>query len=104
MLTKRLSLGTALLAALLAGCGTSGSREESTPPTAHHGSGCDANTVQDLLGKQATTQLLQQAQQRSGAETARVLGPHDVVTLEYNSRRLNLITDDKQVITRVSCG
>ncbi|MCY1283232.1 Peptidase inhibitor I78 family protein [compost metagenome] len=105
MLTKRLTLGAALLTALLAGCGSNEPREDAAAggATVPHGS-CDSSAVQDLVGKPASDPLLQQARQRAGAETARTLGPHDVVTLEYNSRRLNLLTDDKQVITRVSCG
>lgn len=65
---------------------------------------CDAQAVQSLLGKTATPDLLEQARTQSGAQTARVLRPDDVVTLEYNAQRLNLSTDDALIIQRINCG
>ncbi len=35
---------------------------------------------------------------------ARVLGPNDMVTLEYRSERLNLNTDQAGTVNRVNCG
>ena len=34
----------------------------------------------------------------------RVLGPNTPATMDYNSERINIMTDDKGVITEVKCG
>lgn len=65
---------------------------------------CNAEAVQTFLGKTATPALLEQARSQSGAQTARVLRPDDVVTLEYNAQRLNLSTDQALVVQRINCG
>lgn len=65
---------------------------------------CNAQAAQHFLGKTASPALLEQARNQSGAQTARVLRPDDVVTLEYNAQRLNLSTDDALVIQRINCG
>ncbi|MNF00923.1 Peptidase inhibitor I78 family protein [compost metagenome] len=51
-----------------------------------------------------TPQLVEQARKASGSQLARAIGPHDVMTLEYRSERLNLNTDAQGVVTRVNCG
>lgn len=65
---------------------------------------CNAQAVQHFLGKTASPALLDQARDQSGAQTARVLQPDDVVTLEYNAQRLNISTDQALVIQRINCG
>ena len=65
---------------------------------------CNAEAVQHFIGKTASPALLDQARNQSGAQTARVLQPEDVVTLEYNAQRLNLSTDQALVIQRINCG
>lgn len=88
---------------LLAGCSTADKTAESAAPAAEH-TRCNAEPVQALVGKTASQALVDQARQQSGAQTARVLGPHDVVTLEYNSQRLNINVDDGRVIRSLNCG
>ncbi|WP_277051611.1 I78 family peptidase inhibitor [Zestomonas thermotolerans] len=102
MPSTRFTLGTLLLAGLLAGCASQDGRDADT--LAARPDSCDASRVQQLVGQPVSRELLDQAMQRAGAKTARALGPHDIVTLEYNSQRLNLLTDQQGVITRVSCG
>ena len=99
---KFASFGTLFAALVLAGCSTP---QTDKAPVAEGGHGrCEANAAEFAVGKQATRELLEQARTRSGAQTARVLGPHDVVTLEYRSDRLNLNADENAVVTRVNCG
>jgi len=104
---KYASSGLILAAALLAGC--SSTSEPSSPvqgaTTADTSqSRCDAAAAQFALGKPASPALLDQARVKAGAQTARVLGPDDMVTLEYRSDRLNLTTDQAAIVTRVNCG
>ena len=108
---KYASSGLVLAAALLAGCSTSESSSQpeegvaSSPASSVDGyARCDAAAVQFAVGKPASAALLDQAKVKAGAQTARVLGPHDMVTLEYRSDRLNLNTDDSGKVNRVNCG
>ncbi|MFK3794805.1 I78 family peptidase inhibitor [Pseudomonas sp. NPDC088444] len=104
---KHASSGLVLVAAVLAGCS---STSESTQPSANPAasdagqSRCDAAAAQFAVGKPASAALLEQARVKAGAQTARILGPHDMVTLEYRSDRLNLNTDQSATINRVNCG
>ena len=109
---KYASSGLVLAAALLAGC--SSTSESSSQPedsaasspvsTAGGYARCDAAAVQFAVGKPASAALLDQAKVKAGAQTARVLGPNDIVTLEYRSDRVNLNTDDSGTVNRVNCG
>ena len=91
---------TLLLAGLLnAGC--QHSKQQDPQPIA---GSCNAQAVQGLVGKTASPALLEEARKQSGAESARLLRPDDVVTLEYNAQRLNLSTDQALTIQRINCG
>ena len=47
--------------------------------------------------------VLEDLRSRS-SQTARMLRPGQLVTMEYNDTRLNLIVDDKDVMTAIRCG
>ena len=100
---KLVSLGSLLAVLALSGCSTSSSDKEPAAATPAH-TRCDAQAATFAVGKKASAQLLEQARVKAGAQTARILGPNDVMTLEYRSDRLNLNADDNAVITRVNCG
>ncbi|HGY9625380.1 I78 family peptidase inhibitor [Pseudomonas juntendi] len=107
MFRTRAYLATLLAAAVLAGCstgGSSGGGDKAPTTPADNGGRCEASAADFTLGKQATPELLEQARKASGSQLARILKPHDVITLEYRSERLNLNVDDKGVVTRVNCG
>lgn len=105
MFRTRAYLATLLAAAVLAGCSTGGSSSGSASSApADNGGRCEASGADFTIGKQATPALLEQARKASGSQLARILKPHDVITLEYRSERLNLNVDDKGVVTRVNCG
>jgi hypothetical protein len=102
-----------LLAMLaLAGCSTGGtdkapaaaSPATAASPAAASDGRCDSDLAKFAVGQTASSALLQQAQQRSGAQTARILRPGDIMTLEYRSQRLNLNVDAQGVVARVNCG
>lgn len=106
---KFATLGFAVVTSLLAGCSTpSGSDAESKAPAATAtsvGDGrCDAEGGQFAVGKQASMDLLNQVRTRTGAQDARILGPDDMVTLEYRSERVNVNTDATGKVVRVNCG
>ena len=99
---KLVSLGSLLAVITLSGCSTTGSVNEPVVQAGH--SRCDAQSAAFVIGKKASPELLEQARVKAGAQNARILSPHDVMTLEYRSDRLNLNADDNAVITRVNCG
>lgn len=68
------------------------------------GTTCDAESLQALIGKKATPAVIEDARTRSHSTTARLLRPGQVVTMEYNNVRLNLIVDDKDVLQAIRCG
>ena len=79
---------------------TYGSSSSSQPT----GKTCDAGSLQSQIGQKATQSVLEDLRTRSGATTARILRPGQLVTMEYNDTRLNLIVDDKDVMTAIRCG
>ncbi len=87
--------------AILIGCQASLDTLQATEGSAAQ---CDASSIQALVGKQASPALLDQARRKSGAVTARIIRPGDIVTLEYNAQRLTLTTDESLNIQRISCG
>ncbi len=115
MYFKPISLSLALTGLLLAGCSSTDkptaptaatpAAEVSTSAAAPSFSGtCDAAAVATLVGKTANTALVEQAKRQSGAETARILRPHDAVTMDYNSRRLNIDVSETDVVKQFTCG
>ncbi|MBB1625805.1 I78 family peptidase inhibitor [Achromobacter sp. UMC71] len=68
------------------------------------GKTCDATGLQSQIGQKATPAVLEDLRGRSGAATGRILRPGQLVTMEYNDTRLNLIVDDKDVMTAIRCG
>jgi hypothetical protein len=73
-------------------------------PGSTSGKSCDAGALQSLIGQKATPSVMEDMRTRSGSATARMLRPGQVVTMEYNNTRLNLIVDDKDVMTAIRCG
>ena len=65
---------------------------------------CDDSQAQWAIGKAVTDADVEQARKDAGAESARTIGPDQMVTMDFNEKRLNLDTDAKGVVTAVRCG
>jgi len=91
-------LPAAALAAVLAGCAGG------TPTPARPAGECDAGPAHTVIGRTLTPALQEEARKASGAETVRALAPGQVITMEYNSRRLTLQLNRDNVVTRATCG
>lgn len=106
MFRTRASLASLLAVAVLAGCSTGGGNSASAPQVADIASDgrCQASGAEFAVGKQASSELTEQARKASGSQIARVIKPSDIMTLEYRSERLNLNADDRGIVTRVNCG
>ncbi|MFS0827511.1 I78 family peptidase inhibitor [Pseudomonas phoenicis] len=108
MIRTRASLASLLMIAALAGCSTDGQSDAAHEPAVAATQGndgrCQANGADFAIGKAATPMLLEQARTASGSQIARILKPHDMVTLEYRSERLNLNVNEQGMVNRVNCG
>ena len=71
------------------------------PPTMET---CNADAAKDVVGKQATDEVIEQARVAAGAAIARALRPDMMITMEYRGDRLNLRTDTDGKVVGVSCG
>ncbi|WP_233234863.1 I78 family peptidase inhibitor [Bordetella sp. LUAb4] len=68
------------------------------------GASCDAQSVQNLIGKTLTNETTEQARTGSHSAKVRVLKPGQVMTMEYDPSRINLITDKNNALTALRCG
>jgi hypothetical protein len=95
--------------ALLGGCGSTpesgkAAEQTSTQSAAALGSGCNSDAAQYAVGKTATPELFEQLQQRAGAKVTRLVRPDDAMTMDFNSERLTITTDNALVIQTARCG
>ncbi|MGH8382568.1 I78 family peptidase inhibitor [Pseudomonas sp.] len=102
----RASLMSLLAVTVLAGCSSTGGSSSKAPEAgaANNDGRCQASGAEFAVGKQATPVLIEQARKASGSQLAHALGPHDAMTMDYRSERLNLHTDAQGVVVRVNCG
>lgn len=66
--------------------------------------GCMEANANWTIGKPVDDALIAKAKADAHAQGVRVLEPGQAVTMEYNGARLNLHTNLKGLIERVSCG
>lgn len=78
-------------------------QSEALQPAANPGQ-CDASAVTHLIGETANPAILDLARTQSGAETARIVRPDEMITQEYNERRLTISTNEELTIQRIRCG
>jgi hypothetical protein len=97
----RLLAGGLMLMAM--GCTPVPPADEGEPPVMGGGS-CDAGRVQELVGREATTELGTLARDRSGARQLRWQRPGDMVTMEFREDRLNIHLDARGRVARIVCG
>lgn len=65
---------------------------------------CNADGLDDLVGKPGTAELGADALKRSGAKRLRWIQPGTMVTMDFRRDRLNIHLDDHNIVTRVNCG
>lgn len=92
-----------LLLPPLAAC-TAPVAENAEPAVPSLGSGCDAASVQDLIGQEATADLGAEIQQRTGAQSFRWLQPGQIVTMEFREDRVNVHLDAQNRVRSINCG
>lgn len=73
-------------------------------PSFSSGQDCDAQPVQKLIGTKLTPSVEDQIRQASTSSKTRVLKPGEVMTMEYDPKRINLILDQQGALTALRCG
>lgn len=66
--------------------------------------GCDAASVQHLVGKQICNGSEAKLRQMTGASDIRWIGPGDAIAMDYHTSRLNVEVDQQGRIIRLYCG
>ena len=65
---------------------------------------CVADGAAFAVGRVYDEALREEARVRSGSKIARALRPNELITLEGNLRRLNLVLDEQGRVSKVNCG
>jgi hypothetical protein len=75
------------------------------PMPVEHGAGhCNMDAAKPLIGEKMSDKTGQKARALAGAGMVRWVRPGQAVTMDYREDRLNIMLDDKDRITRLSCG
>lgn len=96
----------------LTACASSGTQHTSTGTGTYSGGSsipdmsttCDAQPVQKHVGQPYSESLDSDLQSDANAEQLRVLKPGQVMTMEYNPARLNVIIEQDGSISALRCG
>ena len=65
---------------------------------------CNAGAVQAAVGKPMNQATLDQLRVQAKAGSARTLLPGEMITMEYNPARLNVLVNQKNTVSAVRCG
>jgi len=65
---------------------------------------CNSAAATWAIGERASPRVIERATYDSGARSARVVGPGEAVTMEFNGDRLSIYTDGVGSIRDVRCG
>ncbi|MBW6525659.1 hypothetical protein KZ813_02265 [Sphingomonas sp. RHCKR7] len=102
---SRVTLATLALVAL-SGCAPKVAAPAAGPPVATGetpGTRCDAGAASALVGRAADPSVAE-AQRLSGARAVRRYRTGDALTMDYRADRLDVETDARGVIVKLSCG
>lgn len=73
-------------------------------PSPPYAGQCDDAKLGWAVGKQATADVVERVRVESGSQSARVLKPGQMVTMEFIAGRVNVYVDAANRIERVACG
>lgn len=91
-----------IAAAMLATAACATTDDAAPPPAPSHR--CNADAVQDLIGRAPSSEVGADALARSHSRTLRWIRPGDAVTMDYREDRLNINIDAQGRIERINCG
>jgi hypothetical protein len=93
-----------LPALALAACAQTPPPAEETPVRGDTGYTCNAESLAELVGQPATAELGTAALDRSGSRSLRWIQPGTAVTMDYRQDRLNIHLDERNAVTKFTCG
>jgi hypothetical protein len=88
----------------LSACASSPAAQDAASATTSGSGVCQADKVQWAVGQEANQANMGRVWRESGAGLIRPIGPNQAVTRDYREDRVNVELDDKNQITKVSCG
>lgn len=98
-------LAAAVLVALSAGCAqTPPQVPEAPPPPVFAPGECDAQSAQFAVGQAFNAPLGEQARVKARAQRLRTVRPGQMVTMEFDARRLTIEIDAQEKVAAVRCG
>ena len=65
---------------------------------------CDATAAGWAIGRAASKDVVERVRAETGSQQARVIRPGQAVTMDYSAARVNLHVNDREAITRITCG
>jgi hypothetical protein len=65
---------------------------------------CNADSLGNLVGRPANSDLGADAMRRSNSRTIRWLRPNDAATMDFRQDRLNIHLDARNNVERFACG
>ncbi len=65
---------------------------------------CDAAKAPWAIGKAATAEVVERIRIETGSQVARVIRPGQAVTMDYSAARVNVNVNERDAITRLTCG
>jgi hypothetical protein len=75
-----------------------------SPPPVTAPAECDNQAAQSIVGKAYTTALGEEAKRRTHAQRVRVVRPGEMVTMDFDSRRLTIDLDAQGKVVRARCS
>jgi hypothetical protein len=94
-----------IAAIFLAGCATVPAAEaEDVPAQGSKTPLCDSTKARGLIGRTVDAAVRSEARRLTGAAAVRVIGPGDMVTMEYREDRLNIDVDSRNKAVGFRCG
>ena len=72
-------------------------------PAATGSDACGASKVTSYTGTQRTDEVIAKIKSASGAQALRVVGPNDVMTMDFREDRLTITTDEQGRIKTLRC-
>jgi hypothetical protein len=100
-----LSLAAAAALAFVAGCAEPPREVPEPPPPPVFAPGeCDAQSAQFAVGQPFNAPLGEQARVKARAERLRTVRPGQMVTMEFDARRLTIEIDAQEKVAAARCG
>jgi hypothetical protein len=65
---------------------------------------CEAQPVQDYLGRPGEAGAIEGIRRASGAKVVRVVRPGEMMTMDFRPDRVTVTVDGHRIITRIACG